>query len=261
MVWYVDSDDTITKDSISSIFHYFQKYPNSDFLLFDSYHHDFKYDTIKYNKSVVGTHLGSNRKERKIYEHPQKGQKGIAKLDSYVVWKLVLKHSFIKENDLSFMKGLLHEDDEWTLRVFFLAKEMCYIPHPIYIYKLLRPGSLTDSYINKKINTASVESVLKTIENWKTFGNKHIKKRSDATFLYKAICYKLCLLLDNKDDIKSLNMDIDIHALEKKCSKYFWKSQDFYNISFLYSIRYFCTIYFPSLKKYTNLSTWKNMIR
>lgn len=161
LVWYVDSDDTITKDSISSIFHFFQKYPNSDFLLFDSYHHDLKNDTIKYNKSVVGTHFGSNRKENRNYEHPQKGQNAIAKLDSYVIWKLVLKHSFIKENDLSFMKGLLHEDDEWMLRVFFLAKEMCYIPHPIYIYKLLRPGSLTDSYINKKINTASVESVQK----------------------------------------------------------------------------------------------------
>lgn len=60
------------------------------------------------------------------------------------VWMNLYKKELILENSLYFQKGLLHEDEEWTPRVFLEAKRVKYIDFSFYMY-LIRDGSITNS--------------------------------------------------------------------------------------------------------------------
>lgn len=40
-------------------------------------------------------------------------------------------------------EGIINEDDEFFMRLFFHAKKIYYIPFAHYLYTLCRPGSVT----------------------------------------------------------------------------------------------------------------------
>jgi len=49
---------------------------------------------------------------------------------------------FLIDNDLFFKKGILHEDEQWTPRVFLNAKTVTVLGFPFYYY-VIREGSIT----------------------------------------------------------------------------------------------------------------------
>lgn len=60
------------------------------------------------------------------------------------VWLNLYKKKLLIDNKLFFQKGLLHEDEEWTPRVFLEAERVKYIDYKFYMY-VTRAGSITRS--------------------------------------------------------------------------------------------------------------------
>ncbi|MGI2294936.1 glycosyltransferase family 2 protein [Paenibacillus sp. GXUN7292] len=69
----------------------------------------------------------------------------LIKLDDYVpgAWTLVTKRSHIIDNDLYFVKGLLHEDEQWTPRTILKASSLAFNNNCLYLYRQGRNGSIT----------------------------------------------------------------------------------------------------------------------
>lgn len=56
--------------------------------------------------------------------------------------KYAYKKSFLKENQLLFHEGIIHEDEEWTLKALCLAKHFTFIDKELYFYEDIRSGSI-----------------------------------------------------------------------------------------------------------------------
>ena len=59
-----------------------------------------------------------------------------------VVWLNVYRLSFLKEHNLTFMKGVVYEDEEFTPRCFLEWGSVLYTGIRFYHYSI-RPGSIT----------------------------------------------------------------------------------------------------------------------
>ena len=72
--------------------------------------------------------------------------------DCYMTaWRFVCRRSFLLENDLYFMTGIYHEDEEWSQRLFFSAAGVYVTHYYFYQYRQARPGSITASVKPKRI--------------------------------------------------------------------------------------------------------------
>jgi len=59
-------------------------------------------------------------------------------------WMNLYRTAFLRENELWFVKNLLHEDEEWTLRAVLAAKRIAYCNIDFYRY-IIREGSITQT--------------------------------------------------------------------------------------------------------------------
>ena len=71
--------------------------------------------------------------------------------DTWPSVKYVVSKSFIEKNNIAFLEGYLHEDFDWTTRIFAKAKYInaCYLPW--YHYRMKREGSITNVVSAKHI--------------------------------------------------------------------------------------------------------------
>lgn len=60
-----------------------------------------------------------------------------------VAVRFVIKRSFLIENELFFMKGIYHEDEEWTQRMLCKAKHIFVTHTYFYYYRQEREGAIT----------------------------------------------------------------------------------------------------------------------
>lgn len=79
---------------------------------------------------------------------------------SFAGWLFVTNSHHIKERNLYFTKGILHEDMDWIPRVLAATDELISIfPHNFYLYRM------NDSSITSSFNTKRFESII-YIANW-----------------------------------------------------------------------------------------------
>jgi glycosyltransferase involved in cell wall biosynthesis len=64
---------------------------------------------------------------------------------------IVLKKEYIKNNNLFFKKGILHEDEHWMPRVLFRTKEIAVNHYPFYAYRVERDGSIMSKVSSKRL--------------------------------------------------------------------------------------------------------------
>ncbi len=244
-IWYVDSDDATTENSIKTIFSYFEKYPNADFLTFDRIHYDLSDGEKKYCKS-----WGGRKAPKDTYEKQLDGRTANKFLAASVPWFHVFKRNFLITNNLFFTPNLLNEDDELRMRLFFFAKKVRYIPFAHYVYSAMRPGSITT--VNYTFTMKSAESSIKTIETWENFKNKYAKTEEQKKYIDNFIKnkYQSLVLLSAKDH-KS-----DLYHLYQE-NKERWRNnfvQLYHNsteFSIINHIRYLLVLYCPKLYKFT----------
>lgn len=65
--------------------------------------------------------------------------------------KKIYSSSFLKKNNLRFLKGRLHEDIDWTSRVMYCAESYKGCAYPWYYHRMKRKGSITNDIKGKNI--------------------------------------------------------------------------------------------------------------
>lgn len=61
------------------------------------------------------------------------------------VWNKIYNRNFLLKNNLFFQEGIIHEDDLFTRKCFFLAKKVKYVDKYHYYYRVNRDGSIMNS--------------------------------------------------------------------------------------------------------------------
>ena len=124
-LWFVDSDDWISEYCLHKI--------------------TTKLDNDSPDCLLIGAADVVNNKilRRKNFDGSAKNgvellKKGVMVFAPFAIWK----SSFIKEYDLFFYEGILHEDIEFSPRAYYLAKKISFIDEVIYnVYR--NPNSIT----------------------------------------------------------------------------------------------------------------------
>lgn len=134
-IYFMDSDDEITSDCVELHYSAIEKY-KADF-------------TVGFIK-LLGTtsqHIVNNNfgllKERNILYSFLKGQ------FIETAWNKLYRKSFLLENELSFVPGLLHEDILWGISVSKAALKLVCVPKETYLYKV-RFSSITTARCSMK---------------------------------------------------------------------------------------------------------------
>ncbi len=263
LIWYVDSDDATTENSIQTIFSYFEKYPNADFLTFDRIHYNLEDGSSKYIKSWGEKRIGWNlNKNNDVYEKRLDRKTANERLVADVPWFHVFKNNYLTKHQLFFVPGLLNEDDELRMRLFFFAKEIRYIPFAHYIYSANREGSITT--INKGKSMKVVESCMKTVDLWQDFYNKYAKSKEDKKFVMAFLCYIYGRLLRQKaadkysDQYKTYLEHRE--EWEKGYKESYWKSFSMGRLAPIPLTRTLSTLYFPQYYNYISFSYLKELL-
>jgi len=125
------------------------------------------------------------------------------------VWLNLYKAEIIKDNNLYFVKGQLHEDINWTPKVLLNAKKVRFLDYPFYQY-VIRENSITQ----QKDLTKNIIHKMQAIDDLE----EYYKKNSDKI---------------NPDNIGTLKK----HLITLYLSSYFLESEKKPNINKAFLIR------------------------
>lgn len=73
-------------------------------------------------------------------------------------WGKVIRREFLIDHELYFKRGIYSEDFEWFLRLIEQPAIYDYLPLPIYVYRMSRPGSITHT-----MGRPNVDDILNTV--------------------------------------------------------------------------------------------------
>lgn len=137
-VYFMDSDDEITEDCIEKLY---QAISDSDA------------DWAMGNIELQGV---SSRHIRTMCERQLNDEEillsFLKKEWLEAAWNKLLRRTFLIENELTFVSGLLHEDILWAYHLAKASKRMIIISEKSYVYKI-REGSITSSKVKKRVDS------------------------------------------------------------------------------------------------------------
>lgn len=129
----------------------------------------------------------------------------------------VLKAKFIKDNMLYFTSGLLSEDNEWIMRVLRVTKKVGKLEYPLYLCRLGRMDSITNTIRKKNITDLLkiIKSSIDYCSENKNFilADKELCFCSYLWFCAMGLCTKL-----NKEEKKEIRHLFDETSLVCKYS-------------------------------------------
>lgn len=171
-VWFVDGDDSIAGGVLRKISNVIQKYPQVD---------------------VISTRMFTYKDGDKLMQKQFTSAHGeiiLLNNSSYVLnrypvlpsVRFVIKRSLLKNHNLRFIKGVLHEDLPFSHMLMALCKEILIMPEVSYFYRK-RNGSIT--------STPQIKSCYSLIES-----HKHIKKFIETTVSEKDRAWFMGLTYD-----------------------------------------------------------------
>lgn len=193
---FVDGDDWIEYDSLQVFAGMLEKYGDADLLI------------------AAGTMFaelpdGTLEKKEDLAQPLPEGWKGSG-VDAFQIvlryyfrtatWLNLYRREFLLENNLFQVRGRRHQDDEWTPRVFFSAKQVLSAPYPYYNYRKRKnsvttrpnPGSVTDY----------TDNILSFFQFWYTHEIPRKLKKPlakwycDFFFRYLSFEYRRCYAAD-----------------------------------------------------------------
>lgn len=207
-VWFVDGDDYITPDAVSTIFHDIEYY-GCDIL------------TYGYNKIVDGINVGSvqmRTSDELLNAHEEflKCNFGFPML----VWTHVYRRAYLMENGLIFCEGIIHEDLEYKFRSHFPSSSILMSSKIIYNYRLSRIGSIMSNAVkNPQRSIDSNDIIIKRFLDYCEINKvpDNVKRR----YLGDLSLLAMERIFDQDNDIVAKN-----RGNIKKLSSYLWRSPD-----------------------------------
>ena len=134
-LYFVDSDDYLEPNALEQHLQYCEDY-DLDISLADVYiakedGRKNKCSAFKATKNVISgeEYLAERIKQQSYF---------------IMVYMEMYRTSLIKENEIYFLDGIVHEDEEWSPRVLIAAKKIMFIPNCYYNY-VQHPQSITKS--------------------------------------------------------------------------------------------------------------------
>lgn len=203
---FMDSDDWWNPDvDLNNVINFVKAHNQTEMFLFTAYDY-FENDGYYMRKDHKNLRSLKTTSPKDYYESLLKN--GNLEVAAYT--KIFLR-TFIQNNSLTFRKHLLSEDNEWMMRVLRKVKKIEIIDEPLYIYRMHREGSISNS-IKKK----NIEDLLKIVylsqRYYKRYPYDELKKQElcYASYLWFS-ALGLSTLLD-KNEQKTLK------------SKFYWTS-------------------------------------
>ena len=178
-IWFVDSDDYIAENCLGSLLHQC-KSMNLDLLAFctarvtDS--------EVKENR-LFGDNLAAI-----VLDGPTAMRRGLIKKMGAQLF--IIRKAFLEENQLSFFPGLLHEDEEFVPRMYYLASRISYTSSICY-YSYVRMGSIMQTFNPKRLT--DMITVMDSLHRYsQTIVSRHRYLFSQRIALLIDASFKLC---------------------------------------------------------------------
>lgn len=133
-VFFIDSDDVLPEGCVSKLLKIADN-TNSDVVVWDCLVIDGEKREIEYGG---GKYIHPALRNNSVYSASDfllsqiEGENDFAR----TVWLGMYNRKFLIENCLWFEKGMLHEDELWTPKVYIKANEIYYIGEPLYCYRI-----------------------------------------------------------------------------------------------------------------------------
>lgn len=154
-VWFVDGDDAIAPNAISVLVRNFQE-TNCD-----AYIHNFStFET----KELIST---SNFERYSTVLSGSEIHNNHLHILPMMAWLTVYKTSMLKEKQLKFREGIVHEDMEFSVRGHHSSESLLLIPESLYYYRIARKDSIMSG--SRHDNTRSLMSTIEIIQSFKGF--------------------------------------------------------------------------------------------
>lgn len=167
-IFFMDSDDTIEPDCIRLLM---EKAESTGV------------DMVVGNINIIGDSNNIPLLDQTLHNCVIKGNDAI--LNSYLAnkwyvmaWNKLIRRKFIEQNNISFVEGLIHEDNPWSFEVACCAKKIAFIGDKTYNY-LVRENSLQTGKDFTKHYSAYM-TIMKIIAD--TITDKHVEKQARFWF-------------------------------------------------------------------------------
>lgn len=211
-VWFVDSDDLINSNMLSDIISVLKE-KDLDILLGDA---EIINEEGKIINNVGFEYKHKGLKDKYVYNSKKLIINQIKENDYYqtTVWLGIYKKDFLIKNALFFEKGLIHEDELWSPKVFINSKETMYINKTIYYYRIRDNSIMREKKNNEKHIKAFIYifSTLSEYFRWKVEDKELLYNLNDniaKRYLHNIISWeftrypKLLKMVDRKMIYKS----------------------------------------------------------
>ena len=203
-VWWIDSDDYLEPCCAAKLLERADK-QRLDVLCFGL---QLAYDATPGDKNSIATSEPYNINDE-TNGAVVKGEKFMLKVGMPpAAWAAIYRRSFLEARGLKFMEGVLHEDQEFTPRAYFLARRIAYENMIVYNY-VQRDGS-----IMKSENPKKTTDLLKICESLWRFSEENTQIESSirycfvnrVSFLFSQALSNLCRcgIFEFPGDYKSL---------------------------------------------------------
>lgn len=142
----VDSDDFICQNSLKKLAECIKERKYPDVVAIKNIDYDIKSGEMKecrysFEEKTLDK-LNRAQQYRELWKLPGYAQ---------AAWLYVVSMEYLRNKELYFAKGLLHEDEEWVPRVFLNAKTIAFLDFPVYCDCLNREGSIMNVFKIKRL--------------------------------------------------------------------------------------------------------------
>lgn len=238
-VWFVDSDDWISPDSLSFLFKRLMN-AKEEVLMCKIREYDEK------GKILLVRSFHNNDKEEYVSGTDVVLYQKKYGIDITPMQQYIIRRDFLLRNKLFFVHGIYHEDKEFAPRMLITAKRVAVIPKVIYYYLRRSNGSITtDDSLNKKRCLSKIE----IYRRYKKFG-KELNCRKDKRAL--SYCqYNMAAFIWNCIDLGFIRIEGEQIGLNDLMSsfKHDVLNNLFYDRKFLHLVRQILFLVNPTFLK------------
>ena len=190
-IYFTDSDDFIGINTALENMYSIGVKNNSDIIVGNAirYHSENKQYIVRRDKNIF--ELDSMERDEFLIKFRKSHCMYAA------VWMNMYKKKLILDNGLRFKEGFLHEDEDFTPRIFLCAKKISIYPENFYMYRI-RKGSIMESKNIKKAQDI-IDICIGLQEELDKIKNLELKKYMSE--------YEAQLVLKTSYDNKTLKVD------------------------------------------------------
>ncbi len=223
-VWFVDSDDWISEDAVKKLIPYLDGH--NDFVSFGIIESTENGEVPKYCSFPHVKTISGRETFRQNCVH------------STAAWKAAYRKAFLDSKGLRFMPGVYNEDDEFCLRVSYLAEKVTILPEPLYYYFLTTTPDPSHVSITNTVNPKLGMDFLVVTNSLLKFAQEYIKEKDIFNFFLRHLAVLINMGLDaiSKCSVEDQRKYIEIYR-ELDLNRIYYRAGGKYMVEgFLFSL-------------------------